>query len=165
MTSCYWGMKNIASLKKAVAIMFRGVLLLGLALSIVTLMLLSGIMGPFSPEDAVIHAGVSYFMISISCYLVMGYSMTTSLVLRSVGKANIPLYSSIGAFFINIFLTGYSFLEISAHPGWRNGELTWERCLQEFLNFASLWDSSFSERKISGSGNYGSDAPTFCRNI
>ena len=103
MTSRYWGMKNIASLKKTVSIMFRGVLLLGLAFSIATLLMPSGIMGLFSPEDAVIHAGVSYFMISIPCYLLMGYSMTTSLVLRSVGKANIPLFSSIGAFFINIF--------------------------------------------------------------
>lgn len=96
-------MKNIESLKKTVTIMFRGVLLLGLLFSFATLIMPFSIMGLFSKEEFVIQAGTSYFMISIPCYLLMGYSMTTSLVLRSVGKADIPLFSSIGAFFINIF--------------------------------------------------------------
>lgn len=103
MTSRYWGMKNMVSLKKTVVIMFRGVFLLGLVFSLVTLVAPSGIMGLFSNEEAVIYSGRSYFMISIPCYLLLGYSLTTSLVLRSVGKANIPLFSSVGAFFINIF--------------------------------------------------------------
>lgn len=103
MTSRYWGMKNLESLKKTVTIMFRGVLLLGIVFSIVTLITPFGIMNLFSDEEAVIRSGVSYFLVSVPCYLLMGYSLTASLVLRSVGKANIPLFSSIGAFFLNIF--------------------------------------------------------------
>lgn len=125
MTSRYWGMKNIESLKKTVTIMFRGVLLLGLLFSFATLIMPFSIMGLFSKEEFVIQAGTSYFMISIPCYLLMGYSMTTSLVLRSVGKADIPLFSSIGAFLSIYFLNGFLFLEIWGLLEWRKGARRW----------------------------------------
>lgn len=118
-------MKNIESLKKTVTIMFRGVLLLGLLFSFATLIMPFSIMGLFSKEEFVIQAGTSYFMISIPCYLLMGYSMTTSLVLRSVGKADIPLFSSIGAFLSIYFLTGFLFLEIWGLLEWRKGARRW----------------------------------------
>lgn len=103
LTSRYWGMKNIESLKKSVVLMHRMMFVLALLFSAATFFLPRNIMGLFSTEDAVITAGAAYFMISIPCYLLLGFSLTTSLVLRSVGKANIALFSSIGAFFINIF--------------------------------------------------------------
>ncbi len=103
LTSRYWGMKNTESLKKSVVLMHRMMFVLALLFSAATFLFPRGIMGLFSKEDAVITAGTSYFMISIPCFLLLGFSLTTSLVLRSVGKANIALYSSIGAFFINIF--------------------------------------------------------------
>ena len=103
LTSRYWGMKNTDRLKKSVVLMHRMMFVLALLFSAATFLFPRGIMGLFSKEDAVITAGTSYFMISIPCFLLLGFSLTTSLVLRSVGKANIALYSSIGAFFINIF--------------------------------------------------------------
>lgn len=103
LTSRYWGMKNMESLKKSVVLMHRMMFVLALLFSAATFFLPRNIMGLFSSEDAVVAAGAAYFRISIPCYLLLGFSLTTSLVLRSVGKANIALFSSIGAFFINIF--------------------------------------------------------------
>ena len=39
---------------------------------------------------------------SVVTYFLLGLSLTTTIVLRAVGKARIPLYTSIAAFFINI---------------------------------------------------------------
>lgn len=103
LTSRYWGMKNMESLKKSVVLMHRMMVVLAVFFSIVTFILPRGIMSLFTNDADVITAGASYFTFSIPCYLLLGFSLTTSLVLRSVGKANIALYSSIGAFFINVF--------------------------------------------------------------
>ena len=103
LTSRFWGMKNMDSLKKSVVLMMRGVAVLSTFFALATLLFPSVIMGLFTNDPQVIAAGVDYFMISISNYYLLGFSLTTSLVLRSVGKANIPLFSSIAAFFINVF--------------------------------------------------------------
>lgn len=103
LTSRYWGMKNMDSLKKSVVLMLRGVFLISSIFALVTLLMPSQIMGLFTKEAEVIHAGTDYFLISVPCYYLLGFSLTTSLVLRSVGRANIPLISSIGAFFMNVF--------------------------------------------------------------
>lgn len=114
LTSRYWGMKNMESLKKAVVLMHRMMFILAMLFSIATFIIPTGIMRLFTSESGVITAGVSYFMISIPCYLLLGFSLTTSLILRSVGKANIALYSSIGAFFLNVF---FNWVFIFGHLG------------------------------------------------
>ena len=103
LTSRYWGMKDMNSLKKTVALMMRLMLGVGLVFSLITFITPGGIVSLYTNEQGVIDAGAAYFRISIPCYLLLGFSLTTSLVLRSVGRANIPLFSSIGAFGINIF--------------------------------------------------------------
>lgn len=103
LTSRYWGMQNMTSLKKAVVLMLRLMFLIGTGFSVVTAFFPQQIMSLFSDEAEVITAGSAYFLMSIPCYLLLGFSLTTSLVLRSVGKANVPLLSSVFAFFINIF--------------------------------------------------------------
>lgn len=103
LTSRFWGMKNMDSLKKSVVLMLRGVFILSSLFALATLFFPAGIMRLFTGEDAVVSSGVAYFMISVPCYYLLGFSLTISLVLRSVGKANVPLISSIFAFFINIF--------------------------------------------------------------
>lgn len=47
--------------------------------------------------------GVSYLMWALPCFILYGLSMTTTIVLRNSGKVRIPLYSSVAAFFINVF--------------------------------------------------------------
>ncbi len=103
LTSRFYGMGELTSVKKAINIMFRLELIVALAFALVTAFFPSVIMSFFTTEEAVISAGVGYLLISIPCYFLNGYALTTSLVLRSVGKATVPLISSICSFFINIF--------------------------------------------------------------
>lgn len=104
LTSRYWGMQAKESLKKSILLMYRAVLIFACVFSILTLAFPGEIMGIYTGGDeAVVEAGIQYFLISVPTYLLVGFSLTTSLVMRSVGKANIPLISSVVAFFINIF--------------------------------------------------------------
>ncbi len=103
LTSRFYGMKERESMKKAVNIMFRLEFVVAMIFSLATAAFSAQIMGMFTNEEAIIQAGCGYLLISIPCYLLNGYALTTSLILRSVGKATVPLISSICSFFINIF--------------------------------------------------------------
>lgn len=110
LTARFWGMKDIPSLRKTITLMLR--LCIGLALIVFTLptaICPERIMRLYSDEAPVIAEGIRYLKWMIPCYLLQGLSLTSSIVLRSVGQVNIPLYSSIGAFFINIFFN-YTFI-------------------------------------------------------
>ncbi len=103
LTSRFYGMKERESMKKAVNIMFRLEFIVAMLFSLATAAFSAQIMGLFTNEETIIQAGCGYLLISIPCYLLNGYALTTSLILRSVGKATVPLISSICSFFINIF--------------------------------------------------------------
>lgn len=103
LTSRFFGMREQTSLKKTVVLMFRLEFVIATIFALVTAFFPGGIMGIFTPDAEVSAIGIGYLLISIPCYYLNGYAMTTSLILRSVGKATIPLLSSICSFFINIF--------------------------------------------------------------
>lgn len=104
LTSRFWGMKKITDLKRAVTIMYRFLFVLSLLIFIIpTIVCPNFILGIYAKEPEVISEGVRYIRWMIPCYLLQGLALTSSIVLRSVGKVRIPLYSSIGAFFLNIF--------------------------------------------------------------
>lgn len=114
LTSRFYGMQDMRSLKKAINIMYRLMLTIAIGFSIATLLIPESIMGIYTTEQAVILAGTGYLLVSLPCYFLHGTTLTTSLVLRSVGKANIPLYASICSFFINIF---FNWMFIFGHLG------------------------------------------------
>ncbi len=103
LTSRFFGMGDQKSLKKAVVLMFRLEFVIATLFAIVTVLFPRAIMGIYTPEPDVIAVGIGYLLISVPCYYLNGYAVTTSLVLRSVGKAMIPLIASVCSFFINIF--------------------------------------------------------------
>ena len=103
LTARFWGMKDIGSLRKAMTIMYRICISLGLIFTLLTLIMPGGLMRIYTNEVPVIDAGIIYFNWSIPTYLLLGLSLTSTIVLRSVGLVKIPLYCSIGAFFVNIF--------------------------------------------------------------
>lgn len=114
LTSRFYGMKERNSLKKAINIMFRLELIVATLFAVATALIPGRIMGMFTADADIIRAGTGYLLISILCYYLNGYAMTTSIVLRSVGKATIPLMSSIYSFFINIF---FNWMFIFGHLG------------------------------------------------
>ena len=63
----------------------------------------AGLMRLFTEDPAIIREGTAYFQVFWPCFLLYGFSMTTTLVLRSSRQMRVPMLSSIGAFFLNIF--------------------------------------------------------------
>ena len=100
--SRYYGMQDFISLKKSVTIMYRLLLILGSLFTIAAIVAPGFLMSLYTNEEAVIAEGIRYYRWSIPCFLLQGLSLTTTIVLRSIGKVHIPLYTSIGAFFINV---------------------------------------------------------------
>ena len=103
LTSRYWGMQDLHSLKKAVTLMLRIVLGFSASFTITTIFFPGLIMRMFSPDTEIIKHGVTYLYWLIPTYFCMGLSLTCTIVLRSVGQVKIPLYTSIAAFFVNVF--------------------------------------------------------------
>lgn len=114
LTSRFFGMHDETSLKKTVNLMFRLEFMIASLFALCTLLMPGGILRIFSPDPKVIAAGTGYLLISIPCYYLNGYAITSSLILRSVGKATVPLISSICSFFINIF---FNWVFIFGHLG------------------------------------------------
>lgn len=103
LTSRFWGMKDIESLKKTVTIMLRFCLSLGLIVFMLpTIFVPDKIMWVYIKEEPVIQEGIRYLAYMVPCFLLLGLSLTCTIVLRSVGQVKIPLYTSIGAFFVNV---------------------------------------------------------------
>ena len=103
LTSRYWGMQDKHSLRKAITIMLRLCFVFGLGFTVATILAPEGLMRIYTSDPALIQAGASYFRWSIPCYWLLGFSLTCTIVLRSVGQVKLPLICSICAFFINVF--------------------------------------------------------------
>ncbi len=103
LTSRFWGMKDVFSLKKAITIMLHFCFLFSLAFTIATLLTPRGIMKIYTEDSEIISYGMLYLKWLLPTYFCMGFSLTCTIVLRSVGQVRIPLLCSIAAFFINVF--------------------------------------------------------------
>lgn len=99
----FWGSHEEKSLKKTLVLMYRlcmGVVAIFTCLSV---WIPDTLLRLLTPDADVIEAGTAYLYWAAPCFLLYGLSMTTTIVLRNIGKMQIPLYSSIFAFFLNIF--------------------------------------------------------------
>lgn len=114
LTARYWGMKELTSLRKAVTIMLRFVIALSTAFTLATVFAPAFIMRIYTPETEIVDYGVLYLRWLIPTYFCIGLSLTCTIVLRSVGQVKIPLWSSIFAFFVNIF---FNWVFIFGHLG------------------------------------------------
>lgn len=103
LTSRFWGMQDKTSLQKAITIMLRLCFVFASVFTLATLFVPGLIMRIYTSDATTINYGVSYLRWILPTYYCMGFSLTCTIVLRSVGQVNIPLMSSISAFFINIF--------------------------------------------------------------
>lgn len=103
MTSRFWGMKDMEALKKSITLMLRLCIGLAVLFTIPAIFLSPGLMKLYTPDESVIVQGILYYRWIWPCFILQGMSLTCTIVLRSVGQVRLPLYSSIGAFFVNIF--------------------------------------------------------------
>lgn len=102
LVSRYYGMKEYGALKKAMAIMVRLCVGIAAVFFLATLFFPRAIMHIYTGEEAIVIQGVRYLEYSVVTYFLLGLSLTCTIVLRSVAQARIPLFTSIGAFFINV---------------------------------------------------------------
>ncbi len=102
LVSRYHGMKDKSALKKTVAIMLRLTLIMAVLFFVATVLLPKQIMQIYTFEKDIIAYGIEYLKYSIVSYFFFGLSLTSTIVLRNVGLVKIPLYTSIGAFFVNV---------------------------------------------------------------
>ena len=114
LTSRYWGMKELPSLRRTVTIMLRLVFCLSLAFTAVTVLAPGAVMRMYTPEREILDYGVIYLRWLIPTYFCIGLSLTCTIVLRSVGQVKIPLWSSVFSFFVNIF---FNWVFIFGHLG------------------------------------------------
>lgn len=103
LTSRYWGMKDITSLRKAVTIMLRVCFVFATVFTVATVFFPQPIMRIYTNDPEIITYGVSYLRYILPTYYCMGFSLTCTIVLRTVGQVRIPLVCSIIAFFVNVF--------------------------------------------------------------
>lgn len=103
LTSRFWGMKDRLSLKRAVTIMLRFTFIFSMIFTLATIFVPSLIMRMYTGNAETIAYGVTYLRWLLPTYVAMGFSLTCTVVLRSVGQVRIPLISSISALFVNIF--------------------------------------------------------------
>ena len=110
LVSRYWGMKNAdagnddapKALRQTVCLMLRLTLLLAALFAAATCLIPALIMRMYTSETNIISLGCIYFKYSIITYFFLGVSLTTTIALRSVGQVRLPLFVSIGAFFVNL---------------------------------------------------------------
>ncbi len=98
----YYGMRDKPALKKTVAVMLRLCLILSVLFAVATAVIPKTIMKIYSDEVDIIRLGADYLKYSVFTYFLLGLSLTSTIVLRNVAQVKIPLYTSIGAFFINV---------------------------------------------------------------
>lgn len=103
MTSRFWGMKELPSLRKAVTIMLRFLLVFATVFTLATIFVPRWIMLLYTHDEEIIGYGITYLRWLIPTYYCMGLSLTCTIVLRTVGQVRIPLLSSVFAFFVNVF--------------------------------------------------------------
>ena len=123
LVSRYWGMKNSSSehkeeaglaLKQTVTLMLRLAVGLAAIFAIVTAVAPKTVMSIYTEDPLVMEFGANYFKYSIATYFFTGASLVTTLVLRSVGQVKLPMFVSIGAFFVNM---GANYTFIFGHFG------------------------------------------------
>ena len=101
--SRYWGANEPKSLRKTLSLMYRFCLVISMLYTLAVGLMPAGILRLLTPEETVILEGVRYLQWALPCFFLHGFSLVTTIVFRNIKKMQIPLRTSIVAFFVNIF--------------------------------------------------------------
>ena len=103
LTARFFGMKDDLNLKRALTIMLRFCFGLSLLFRVPAILTPGTLMRVYTPDQTIIMEGMKYYRFIWPCLILQGLSLTCTLVLRTTGQVQLPLYTSIGAFFVNVF--------------------------------------------------------------
>lgn len=98
----FFGMGEQKAVRKTIAIMLRFCLGIATLFCLVTAAAPHFVMRIYTEEEPIIAEGIVYLKWSVITYYLLGLSLTCTIVLRNVGRTTMPLYTSIGAFFLNV---------------------------------------------------------------
>lgn len=99
----FWGAGERESLRKTLSLLYRFCLAVAAVYTFIVGIAPERVMRLLTPDTSVIFEGVRYLRWTLPCYFLYGLSLVTTVVLRNSGQMRISLYTSIGAFFINVF--------------------------------------------------------------
>jgi len=114
LTARFWGKNDLNSLRKSVTIMLRFCFVFSMIFTLATILSPRLIMLIYTSEEPIVAHGITYLRWMIPTYICMGFSLTCTIILRSVGQVKVPLICSIIAFFINVF---FNWVFIFGHLG------------------------------------------------
>lgn len=103
LTARFWGAQNRDGMNKAITLNYRFGILLAALFTLVCAIAPTSVVSLYSSEADVIAEGVRYLTVSLPCFFLVACCTVTTTTLRNIKQVKIPLYTSIGAFFINIF--------------------------------------------------------------
>ena len=103
LTAQYWGVNDIKSIRSVTTLMLRIGMLIAVFFMAVTLLFPDVIMRIYTPDEATVFQGIRYLRVCAFTLPLHTLVLTLTAVLRSVRKVKVPLYSSIVAFFVNVF--------------------------------------------------------------
>lgn len=101
LTAQYWGKKEIEPIRMILTMIVRATVLIGLLLTIVSLLIPEQLMMIFSPDPDVIREGAAYMRIMCICYAFFGFSSSFYTTLRSVESVKIAVVSNVAALVVN----------------------------------------------------------------
>lgn len=99
----YWGNRDLKSIHKAMGVGLMTASLGAVTVALASFLFPRQIMGLFTPDTAVIEAGIGYLRIVAVSYIFMGISFIYSTALRSVELAKYPLISTAISLSLNTF--------------------------------------------------------------
>jgi putative MATE family efflux protein len=100
----FWGKKDIASIHRTFGFAFTLAGSAALLFGIISVTLPVQVLRVFTPDEAVITAGVSYLRIAGISYLFVAASVLCSVSLRCVEEAGTPLKATVFSIVLNIIL-------------------------------------------------------------
>ncbi len=120
LTAQAWGRRDITAIHKTMTIMLWLTVGIGALFTAVMLVVPQTVMSVYTSDATVIADCVLYYKWLVWAFVINGLSLTLTQVLRSTGKMQIPLYSSIVGFVTNIF---FNYALIFGHFGFPRMEL------------------------------------------
>lgn len=102
LTARYFGAGDNRSLKMAITVAYRFCIGLGTLFTLAAAWMPETILRLYSKEADVIAGGAVYLKWSLPTFLLMGLTLITTNIMRSVNLSRIPLFTSCAAFFINV---------------------------------------------------------------
>ncbi|MCF0114177.1 MAG: MATE family efflux transporter [Erysipelotrichaceae bacterium] len=103
LTAQYYGRQEYENVRTTVTVMLRVICSIALGFTLLAWFIPDKIMGIYTTDREVIAKGVIYLRWSLITFFLHGCTQTITLVLRTVRDVKIPLYTSIGSFFVNVF--------------------------------------------------------------